>query len=59
MSAEITHQTCRGCAACGDEGGHVVQIVSPERLREILDAAGESYDRPRDFGPRDEWEVAS
>lgn len=37
--------------------GRVVQVVSPERLREILDADGEDYDRPKDFGPDDDWVV--
>jgi hypothetical protein len=36
----------------------MVQIVSPSRLREILDADGEDYSRPSAFGPDDEWEVA-
>ena len=59
MSAEITHVQCHGCSECGDHGGHVRQIVSGEELRDVLDAQGESHDRPRDFGPLDEWTVAS
>lgn len=51
MSREVTHRVDR-------ETGHVVQLVSPERLREILDEDGDTYDRPSDFGPDDEWEVA-
>lgn len=47
--SEITHQP--------DENGVMRQIVSPARLREILDADGETYDKPTDFGPDDEWEV--
>jgi len=39
--------------------GHLVQIVTPARLREILDADGESYDPPAEFGVDDEWEVAT
>lgn len=50
--AEITHRFDR------DEK-RMRQIVSPERLREILDAGGESYNPPKDFGPDDEWEVAT
>lgn len=38
--------------------GNMRQVVSPERLREILDADGDSYDPPSDFGPDDEWNVA-
>ncbi len=47
---EITHRR--------DAGGHMRQIVTPERLREILDADGESYDPPIGFGPDDEWQVS-
>ena len=39
------------------ETGNMVQIVTPERLREILDADGDDYERPSDFGPDDEWDV--
>jgi hypothetical protein len=51
VSREITHDT-------DPYDGHVRQLVTPERLREILDADGDTYDRPRDFGPDDEWVVA-
>ena len=37
------------------ETGHWEQVVSPERLREILKADGDSEERPRDFTPYDEW----
>lgn len=37
--------------------GHLRQIVSPERLREILDESGDDYSRPADFGDADEWDV--
>jgi len=50
MSSEITHRH-------DPDDGHIVQIVSPARLREILDKDGEDYSRPRDFGPDDEWNV--
>lgn len=50
MAREITHRVDR-------ETGHVVQLVSPERLREILVADSESLARPKDFGPNDEWDV--
>lgn len=50
MAREITHRVDR-------ETGHVVQLVSPERLREILVADGESLARPKDFGPNDEWDI--
>ncbi len=49
--AEITHQR--------DEDGRMVQLVTPERLREILDAEGSDYSRPSDFTAADEWEVDS
>lgn len=45
---EITHR---------NEDGRMVQIVTPERLTEILREQGESLSRPSDFGPKDEWEV--
>ena len=34
-----------------------VQIVSPQRLREILDLEGSNYTPPKDFRPEDEWVV--
>jgi hypothetical protein len=40
-------------------GAALIQIVSPERLREILDADGETYEPPSGFDSDDEWEVAS
>lgn len=46
---EITHKQV---------DGRMVQVVTPQRLREILDEDGENYDPPDDFGPDDEWEVA-
>lgn len=51
MSNEITHQR-------DPDDGHMRQIVSAQRLREILDKDGESYDRPKEFRPDDEWDVA-
>lgn len=50
MSREITHRK-------DPDTGYLVQIVSPERLREILDEDGDSYDRPSWFGPEDQWDV--
>jgi hypothetical protein len=50
MSREVTHRR-------DPDDGHMVQLVSPERLREILDADGETYDPPSGFGPDDEWDV--
>lgn len=47
---ETTHQR-------DPDTGHMRQIVSPERLREILDADGEDYSPPSGFGPGDEWDV--
>jgi hypothetical protein len=49
MSREITHKTI---------DGKLVQLVSAERLREILDEDGDTHERPKDFGPDDEWFVA-
>ncbi len=48
MNNETTHRNV---------DGRLVQIVSPQRLREILDADGDDYSRPKDFGPDDEWYV--
>lgn len=39
------------------DDGHLVQVVSPDRLRALLDEHGDSYDRPDDFRPEDEWYV--
>lgn len=39
------------------DDGHMVQIVTPERLAEVLRADGDDLSRPRSFGPRDEWFV--
>jgi len=49
-ASEITHRYDKDL-------GRMVQIVSPERLRRILDEEGSDYDPPSDFGPEDEWEV--
>lgn len=48
MSREITHIVIDGKAK---------QIVSPERLQEILNDDGESYERPKHFGTDDEWNL--
>lgn len=48
MSREITHQTIDGRA---------VQVVTPERLREILDEDGDNYAKPEWLGDDDEWDV--
>lgn len=37
--------------------GHMIQIVSPERLREILLSDGDSLEPPSGFGPDDEWDA--
>jgi hypothetical protein len=50
MARETTHAVDR-------ETNRLVQLVSPERLREILDADGDDYTRPRDIGPDDEWDA--
>ena len=47
--SEITHKLV---------DGHYVQVCSPATLRKVLDAQGDSYARPDDFGPADEWNVA-
>lgn len=41
-----------------DENGVLRQTVTPETLRAILDADGDTHDRPADFSPDDEWNVA-
>jgi hypothetical protein len=33
------------------------QLVTPTRLREILDLDGDDYSRPSGFGDGDEWDV--
>ena len=48
---EITHRR-------DPDDGHMIQLVSAERLRDILDADGETYETPDGFGPDDEWVVA-
>lgn len=40
-----------------DKHGHYIQIVTPETLREALDADGEDYSRPKHFSSYDEWDV--
>jgi hypothetical protein len=49
---QITHIT-------DQETGKIVQIVSPEQLRKVLKKSGETLDRPKDFGPEDEWYVST
>ncbi|MBA3761711.1 MAG: hypothetical protein H0X04_00010 [Chthoniobacterales bacterium] len=48
---EVTHTT-------DPLTGRAIQIVSPERLREILDTDGDTYDRPRHLADSDDWDVA-
>jgi len=48
--SQITHRS--------DSTGRMVQIVTPEELRRVLDQDGDTYDRPTSFGDRDEWNVA-
>lgn len=38
--------------------GQHIQIVTPRKLKEILDDNGESYEKPEHFLESDEWEVA-
>ena len=38
--------------------GKLVQIVSATSLRKILRQNGDTKERPKDFGPDDEWRVA-
>jgi len=49
MGRQITHQP--------DENGIYRQIVSPAKLRQILDEDGDNYSRPEHFNPADEWNV--
>jgi hypothetical protein len=46
---EVTHRL--------DEHGILRQVVSAARLRQILDADGDDYDRPASFARDDEWFV--
>lgn len=48
--AQITHRT-------DPETGALRQVVTPAELRAILDADGDSYERPAEFGDADEWDV--
>lgn len=50
MSREVTHVVDK-------ETGRYVQVVSPARLRAILDADGDDYSRPAHLSPDDEWDV--
>lgn len=51
MAVEITHQP--------DEDGVMRQIVTAERLAEILRADGDDLSRPAFFADEDEWFVDS
>lgn len=48
--SEVTHQV-------DPVTGRLIQIVSAARLTEILRRDGETMDRPKHFGPADEWDV--
>lgn len=48
--AEITHRY-------NPDTGCMIQIVSSEKLREILDADGDNYEKPNEFKANDEWDV--
>jgi hypothetical protein len=50
MGRQVTHRQ--------DENGVMRQIVSPEKLKQILDDDGDSYSRPDDWTDEDEWNVA-
>lgn len=47
---EITHRR-------DPDTGRMVQVVTPERLSQILRRDGDTLDRPSDFDDDDEWEV--
>lgn len=47
---EITHRL-------DPDTNRYVQVVTPARLREILDDAGEDYTPPSGFCDADEWDV--
>lgn len=49
MTGEITHKP--------DANGVLRQIVTPARLRQILDRDGDDYSKPVDFKDADEWRV--
>jgi hypothetical protein len=53
MTRQITHKNAVG------PGGqrYLQQIVSPTELKRQLHRDGESLQRPKDFGPDDEWNV--
>lgn len=48
--SQITHQR-------DPDTGYMVQIVTPTELRRILHRDGDNLERPKDFGPCDEWDV--
>ena len=48
--AQVTHRW-------SEDEGRVVQVVTPDELRRVLDAEGCDYGRPDDFGDDDEWDV--
>jgi hypothetical protein len=49
--AQVTHRI-------DPETNHMIQIVSPEELRRILRADGDTLEKPSDFGADDEWDTA-
>jgi hypothetical protein len=50
VSTQITHRI-------DPETRAMVQLVTPTELRRILRRSGDTLDRPRGFGPADEWDV--
>jgi hypothetical protein len=50
--AEVTHRLRNFAGLL-----YYQQIVTPRRLREILDEDGSNYERPEDFYDEDEWNV--
>ena len=49
MTREITHRE--------DKHGNMIQLVSPRRLKEILDEDGDDCSRPEGWTEDDEWMV--
>lgn len=53
MSSQVTHVN----ATTPEGKPYLRQIVSPSELLRILQRDGETLERPKDFGPDDEWNL--
>jgi hypothetical protein len=53
MASQVTHVNDH----TPDGRPYLRQVVSPDELRRILRRDRESLERPKDFGPDDEWNL--